>query len=204
MAILDLSCGPGVRLLKGAICTQLGVSRSPVSEALARLATEGLVEIVPQSGSYVARLSMEGVREGAFLREALEIAAVGRVAPDADEALLDALARNLKVQAAAFARNDFTKFHAADAEFHELILNATGFPRLAVFSQTAWVQVNRARRLLLPEPGQLATSLEDHRAIHAALAARDKRAAQSATRVHLRRLLARLEPLAQERPELFS
>lgn len=203
-AILDLTCRPGERLGKAAICARLGVSRSPVSEALARLAAEGLVEIVPQSGSYVARLSMDEVREGAFLREALELAAVERVAPVADAALLAALAGNLAEQAQAHAAGDQPRFHAADAAFHELILNATGLRRLAALSRTAWVHVDRARRLLLPEPGRLAASIEEHRAIHAALAAHDAPAARAATRLHLGRLLARLEPLAQERPELFS
>lgn len=203
-AILDLSCRPGERLRKGAICARFGISRSPVSEALARLATEGLVEIVPQSGSYVARLSMEAVREGAFLREALELAAVERVAPLADGPLLEALAANLAQQAQAVEAGDQAVFHAADAVFHELILDATGFARLAEFSRTSWVHVNRARRLLLPEPGRLAASLSEHRAIHAALAARDPAAAREATRRHLSRLLARLEPLARERPELFA
>ncbi|MBW7922435.1 MAG: GntR family transcriptional regulator [Rubellimicrobium sp.] len=203
-AILDLRCRPGMWLGKRDICAQLGVSRSPVSEALARLAAEGLVEIRPQSGSYVARLSMEKVREGAFLREALELHAAERVAPVADAALLAALADNLAEQEAAQAAGDHPRFYVADAAFHELVLDATGFPRLARFSRTAWVHVDRARRLLLPEPGRLAATIAEHRAIHAALAARDPVAAREATRLHLGRLLAQLEPLAQERPDLFS
>lgn len=203
-AILDLTCHPGELLHKQALCAHLGVSRSPVSEALARLAAEGLVTIIPQSGSYVARLSMDEVREGAFLREALELAAVERVAEVADAVLIDSLERNLALQEECFARTDYAGFHAADAEFHDLILSATGFRRLAALSETAWVHVNRARRLLLPEPGRIADTIEEHRAILAALAAHDTEAAREATRLHLARLLGRLEPLAHEEPELFT
>lgn len=203
-AILNLSCRPGERLRKGKICAQLGISRSPVSEALARLAAEGLVRIVPQSGSYVALLSMDKLREGAFLREALELAAVEHVAEAASETFIAELARNLEAQEICCEQHDFLGFRAADAAFHEMIFDATGFHRLAAFSQTAWVHVDRARWLLLPEPGRLSDSLVEHRAIHAALAARDPQAARDAARLHLGQLMARLEPLALERPDLFT
>ena len=71
-AILSLSYRPGEILRKPEICAELGVSRSPVSDAVARLAGEGLVDVVPQAGTYVARFSMAEIREGAFLREAIE------------------------------------------------------------------------------------------------------------------------------------
>ena len=52
------------------------MSRSPISEAISRLAQEGLVEVFPQAGTYVSRFSMDEIREGAFIREALELAAI--------------------------------------------------------------------------------------------------------------------------------
>ena len=77
-AILTLTFAPGEILRKPEICAELGVSRSPVAEAVARLASESLVDVVPQAGTFVARFSMEEIREGAFLREALEVAAIDR------------------------------------------------------------------------------------------------------------------------------
>ena len=79
-AILSLTVKPGQILRKGEICDQLRISRSPVSEAVTRLAAEGLVDVVPQAGTFVSRFSMDEIREGAFLREALELQAVERVA----------------------------------------------------------------------------------------------------------------------------
>mgnify|MGYP002662527171 CR=1 FL=1 len=73
-AILSVSYRPGEILRKPEICEVLGVSRSPVADAVARLAAEGLVDVVPQAGTFVARFSMEEIREGAFLREAAELA----------------------------------------------------------------------------------------------------------------------------------
>ena len=203
-AILDLSLKPGAILRKGEVCDALGVSRSPVSEAVARLASEALVDVVPQAGTFVARLSMEEVREGAFLREALELAAVELVAERATDDQLAQLRRSLRLQEVLVADGDIRGFYAADAQFHELIMSYTGHRRLSQLSRTAWVHVDRARRLLLPTPGRVGETLAEHRALLAALEARDPEAARTAARLHLRQLVTRLEHLVEDRPELFA
>ncbi len=203
-AILDLSLKPGAILRKGEVCEALGVSRSPVSEAVARLAAEALVDVVPQAGTFVARLSMEEVREGAFLREALELAAAELVARTATDDQIAQLRRNLRLQEVSVAHADIDGFYAADAQFHELILSFTGHRRLPQLSRTAWVHVDRARRLLLPTPGRVQETLEEHRAILTALETRDPEAARAATRAHLRQLVIRLERLVEQRPDLFA
>lgn len=203
-AILALTYRPGEILRKPEICAALGVSRSPVSDAVARLAAEGLVEVVPQAGTFVARFSMEEIREGAFIREAIEVAAAERVAETVTDAQLVLLRRNLVVQAALLADGDISGFYKTDAEMHELILGFTGFRRLAQVSDTAWLNVNRARRLILPVPGRVAQTLDEHRAILSALEAREPAAARAAVQGHLRQLLHYLEPLERERPELFG
>lgn len=203
-AILDLDYRPGQNLRKRDICAALGVSRSPVSEAIARLAAEGLVVVVPQAGTYVARFSMAEIREGAFLREAIEAAAVERVAAAITGDQLRLLRRNLRVQEALVADGDVAGFYAEDAAFHALLLSFTGFPRVAQVAQTAWVQVNRARRQILPVEGRIAATLAEHEAIAAALEARDAPAAVAAMRHHLAQLLTYLAPLEKARPELFA
>ena len=203
-AILNLSLRPGDILRKPEICAALGVSRSPVSEAVARLAVEHLVHVVPQAGTYVARFSLAEIREGAFLREALELAAVERVARTVTEDQLLQLRRNLALQVGLVADHDVAGFYQSDAEMHELILGFTGFRRLAVQADAAWVHVNRARQLILPQPGRVEATLAEHQAIIAAIEARDPGAAREATRVHLGKLIGILEPLAQNRPDLFD
>jgi len=203
-AILGLSLKPGAILRKGEVCEALGVSRSPVSEAVARLASEALVDVVPQAGTFVARLSMDEVREGAFLREALELAAAEEVARGVTEEQLVELRRNLRLQGGLVQDGDFGGFYAADERFHELILSFTGHRRLPGLSRTAWVHVDRARRLLLPEPGRVQETLQEHRAILEALETRNPETARTATRAHLRQVVSRLERLEAERPELFA
>lgn len=203
-AILTLTFNPGEILRKPEICAELGVSRSPVAEAVARLASEALVDVVPQAGTFVARFSMEEIREGAFLREALEVAAIDMVARSITEDQLVQLRRNLRVQEALIEDGDTAGFHQLDAQMHELILSFTGFRRLPTLSETAWVHVNRARQLVLPAPGRVQATLREHHAILAALEAHDHLAARAATQHHLRQLILVLEPLVQERPELFA
>ncbi len=202
-AILSLAFQPGELLRKAEICAALGVSRSPVAEAVARLAAEALVDVVPQAGTYVARFSMAEIREGAFLREALELAAVEHLAHTITEGQLMQLRRNLRLQEALLADGDPAGFYQTDAQMHEMILSFTGYRRLALLADTAWVHVNRARQLILPQPGRVQATFVEHQAILAALEAHDPAAARAATQTHLRQLLTFLEPLATQRPDLF-
>lgn len=203
-AILSLAYRPGEILRKPEICDALGVSRSPVADAVARLAGEGLVDVIPQAGTFVARFSMEEIREGAFLREAIEVASIERVAQSITDDQLTQLRRNITVQTALVADGDIPGFYQMDSAMHELLLSFTGFRKLSQVSETAWLHVNRARQLILPVPGRIDATLSEHRAILAALEARDPSAARDAVRHHLRQLLTYLEPLERTRPELFD
>jgi DNA-binding GntR family transcriptional regulator len=203
-AILTLAYRPGEMLRKADICAALGVSRSPVADAVARLSAEGLVDVIPQAGTFVARFSMAEIREGAFLREAIELAAVELVAAAATDDQITLLRRNIRLQEALLEDGDTGGFLQTDAEMHELILGFTGFRRIAQVSDTAWLHVNRARRLTLPVERRIHDTLQEHRAIVEAIATHDPTRARDATRHHLRQLVRHLEPLERERPELFG
>lgn len=203
-AILTLEFPPGAVLRKAAICEALGVSRSPVAEAIARLSSEGLVDVVPQSATRVSYFSMHEIREGSFLREALELAAIARVAQTRSDEQITQLRRNLRLQALLIEDGDIPGFYQADEEFHALLMRFTGFPRLTDVAQTVSLQVSRARVLLLPTPGRVAETLAEHHAIFDAIEAGDPDTAQSALRHHLGQLTPRIEALEAERPELFN
>lgn len=202
-AILSLTLKPGEMLRKPEICQQLGVSRSPVAEALARLAGERLVDVVPQAGTFVARFSIEEIREGAFLREALELAAIEKLASTITSEQLVELRRNLRIQDALVKDGDFAGFYQMDRDMHRLLLSFTGYKRISQLAETSWLHVDRARQLILPEPGRVQATVKEHQAILHALENRDPEAARVATRHHLRQLVAVLEPLMLTRPELF-
>ena len=128
--ILDMSLHPGMVLRKGALCEQLGVSRSPVAEALGRLSSEGLVDVIPQSATRVSQLFLADLLEECFLREAVEVAAVTKVTLERTDEQLTKLTRNLRLQGLLVDDKDFQGFFEADVGFHELILGFTGFPKV--------------------------------------------------------------------------
>lgn len=203
-AILALDFPPGANLRKAPICEQLGVSRAPVAEAIARLAAEGLVDVVPQSGTHVSYFSMPDIREGAFLREALELAAVAKVTRDLTDDQRIKLSRNIRLQQLLIEDGDSAGFYQADEEFHTLLMEFTGFQRLPDVAQNVSLQVRRARMLLLPTEGRAADTLDEHRAIFDAICAGDETAAQDKMRHHLGQLMPRIEALHTAKPDLFS
>lgn len=203
-AILTLAFRPGDIIRKPEICDRLGVSRSPVADAVARLAADGLVDVVPQAGTFVTRLSMTDIREGAFIREAIEVAAAELVAGQITDDQLRDLRRNVRLQEALVADGDRQGVMALDGQMHEMMLSFTGFPRLPQVAQTAWLSVHRARQLILPVEGRLQATLDEHHAILAAFEARDPQAARLAVQHHLRQLLTYLAPLERAHPELFA
>ena len=202
-AIVGLRYAPGELLRKAEVCEALSVSRSPVSEAIARLAADGLVEVLPQAGTYVSRISMNAIQECAFIREALELAAVERVAHSITNEQVALLKRNMRIQRVMRDDGDRTGFYAYDAQMHELLLSFTDYRRLRQVSESVRSQLDRARQLLLPTPGRLHEAYCEHEAIVVALEARDPAGARQALRHHLGQLVTMLTPLAKREPALF-
>ena len=202
-AIVGLRYAPGEALRKAEVCEALNVSRSPVSNAVARLAGDGLVDVHPQAGTYVSRISMKEIREGAFVREALELAAIEHVAGRVSDEQMTLLKRNLKIQKVMLDDGDRAGFYEQDAQMHELLLAFTGYPRLHRISESARAQLDRARQLLLPAPGRLQEAYLEHEAVVDALEARDPVRAREALRHHLSQLVTMLAPLAKREPALF-
>ena len=201
--ILDLTLEPGAVLRKGVLCEQLGVSRSPVAEALGKLSSEGLVDIIPQSATRVSRFSMAEILEENFLREAVETAAITQVATRRTEDQLLRLSRNIRLQTLLVEDADHQGFFEADLEFHGLILSFTGFASVPRIAEDLTLQLRRARKLALPSPGRAAEALAEHLAIFRAIEARDVEAATTALTGHLRHLVQTIEPLERRFPDYF-
>src|SRR5512145_1394736 len=127
--IRGLELQPGSRLQKNEIALEFGVSRAPVSEAIAWLEEEGLVDIYPQSGSFVAPIRPEDVREALLIRTGLEVEAARRVAQIADAELLRRLDENLEAQSAAVRDKDMALLDDLDEAFHAVIIGALKSPR---------------------------------------------------------------------------
>ena len=202
-AIISLRLQPGTRIDKNEICEQLNLSRQPLSEALARLAQERLVTVEPQKGTYVTRISLREVEEAAFVREALEVAAIRRVAPDIDAGTLDKLNLLIDYQKSAAAAGDHDEFYSQDMRFHAALFARLALPRAAEAVESARAQTERVRRLLVPTE-RTPRTIEEHEAVLAALADHETERAVKAMRAHLANGLKELNRFAAERPELFE
>jgi len=202
--IVEMNMLPGTRVVERDIAEEFGTSRTPVHEAVQRLADEGLIEIVPRSGTFVARIPLDALEEANLVRHALETAiiekAAARIGPD-DAARLRAI---LVEQEAAITANDFGTFHRTDERFHALLAELSGYPGVWPIIQQAKTQMDRYRQLTLPLEGRMAGVLEEHRAVIEAIEARDPARAVAAMREHLDHVMPVLEITRKLRPEFFT
>jgi DNA-binding GntR family transcriptional regulator len=185
--IRELDIPPGAPLRKNEIALECGVSRAPVSEAIARLAAEGLVEVFPQSGSFVSPIRPEDIRECMFIRMALEVEAVRRIAVKHDSQLLERLEANIRAQAEALDQQelDIANYDDLDEALHAEIIAAIESPRARHLLETARVLLDRPRFLALPEHHRPEETFKEHKRIVDAIGTGDPEFAAAAMRVHL-------------------
>jgi len=203
-AITTLELAPSEALSEKDLAQKLGVSRTPVREALIRLADEGLIDILPQRGSFVAPIRLKDVEDAQFIRETLEVAVVRRLAGHATQASLNAARENLREQEQAVRDGDRALFLELDEAFHRTLCEAAGLAKSWRVIQTVKMQMDRVRFLSLPEAGLLRTLMNQHRAILAAVAGGDATVAADQMAAHLQLVLRTVRKLSAERPELFA
>jgi DNA-binding GntR family transcriptional regulator len=202
-AIVDLDFAPGEFIDKGLVCARLGVSRFPVSEALARLATEGLVEILPQRGTRAARIRLPEIKESMLIRRALEAMVAETAAQRLPSSALKILKDNLKAQKKAVTQGDRAGFHALDLAFHAVLVDSLELPRVAAVIEASRANIDRVRRLL-SSPRRHALTLAEHRDLLRALEAHDAAAARRAMEAHLEAVMEELERFSAEHTEVFA
>jgi DNA-binding GntR family transcriptional regulator len=202
-AIIKVDLSPGEILAKDAIARELGVSRTPVGDAINRLAALGLVSVVPQVGSFVSRISAQAVIESSFLRSAAEAEVVHRLASATNRKLVNALRDRLAEQGRFVAGGDVDTFHEADDDFHRFMVSEAGLP--GVWEQIAAARFNlvRIRRLGLPQPGRLADAHAEHTRIVDEIEARRPRSAAKAMTEHIRYAEIYMKQLEREAPNFF-
>ena len=183
--IRELELQPGSQLDKNRIAEEYGVSRAPVSEAIARLAVEGLADVVPQSGSFVAPIRIEDVRESLLIRTGLEVEIVRRATLVATDEFLGRLDENLDLQAAAARGNRLSVLDDRDSDFHGIILSAINSPAVGRLVDRARAVLDRPRFYALPEEGRPHATVAEHRRIVDAIRTRDVELAGASMRVHL-------------------
>lgn len=202
--ILSGALEPGAAIDKLALCERLGVSRFPVSSAINRLAYERLVAIEPQHGSFVAKISVEDVRELMMVRRALETEIAAQAAERLPREGIEDIERNLRYQQAAVDARDLAGFYALDVEFHRLLTTHLELVRTGELLDGLRSHLERVRRLLMTPPGRMPQTYVEHGAIAKAIARGDPESARTAMRDHLVETTELFETFAKDRPNLFS
>jgi len=203
-AIIRAELPPGRKLSENELATWLGVSRTPIREALVRLRDERLVAIVPQLGTFVSYISPQAVSDASFIREALECAAIRQTAVLAAEDDIASLEENLRAQERAGERGDFDTFYVLDEDFHRVLCDLSGHATVWAVSQRAKGHLNRIRRLSIPMPTYIGEMIAEHRDVVAAVAEHDPDLAEERLRHHLRMVLREIPQIRSENPDYFE
>jgi DNA-binding GntR family transcriptional regulator len=169
-AILSVSHAPGAPLSEAEVALANGVSRTPVREAFRRLEAEGLIAVVPNVGTFVARIDLAEAAEAVVLRALIEPDAARRAADAVDHAATGrALERIAAEQAVALRRNDPAAVYACDERFHETLFRAIGFLRAWHCVRLARDLLERVHHVMVADPRRPNDAPAQHAAIAAAI-----------------------------------
>ncbi|MCL6610434.1 MAG: GntR family transcriptional regulator [Peptococcaceae bacterium] len=183
-AIIQGRLKPGERLMEMQLADEMGVSRTPVREAIRKLELEGFVVMIPRKGAYVSGISVKDIVDVFEVRAALEALAAGLAAERATDEELEELERSL-VQISEADKEDLGTIVETDTNFHDIIYKACRNERLVMIITHLKEQIQRFRTTSLSQPGRLRDALSEHRAIVEAISDRNVEMAQTLAREHI-------------------
>jgi DNA-binding GntR family transcriptional regulator len=182
-AIISGVLEPGERLMEIQLAEEMGVSRTPVREAIRKLELEGFVVMIPRKGAYVAGVSHKDVADVFEIRSALEGLAAGLAAERITEEEIEQMERLLLYrQGEAITLDDIVE---ADTGFHALVYKASRNDRLIQILENLRENIQRFRATSLAVPGRLKDAIDEHRGIVEALARHDVEEAQALAIAHI-------------------
>lgn len=201
--VVQLELKPGQALSEKSVADLFRVSRTPVREAILRLADHGLVTVAPQFGTFIAAIDPDEVRQAQFMRENLEVAIALRVCAMRERDMTPA--RDLVAeQKTVAASGNFARFTGLDDRMHAWLFEKAGMGRLWSAIHVKKAHLDRIRFLHVPEPGKIAQVVGQHEAILESIEAGDRKATERRVREHTSGSVLYLETLLVERPELFD
>ena len=184
-AILIGELKPGERLMERHLADRLGVSRTPVREAIRRLELEGLVTMIPRKGAEVARITEKSMSDVLEVRRTLDALcaelACDRITPES----LAALKKACDHFEQCVGTHDAKKIAEADVSLHDIIVEATGNQRLIQMVHNLSEQMYRYRFEYIKDSSQHDTLVKEHRIIYQSIVDKDKDTAAAAARLHI-------------------
>lgn len=184
-AILTGEMKPGERLMEIHLAQKLGVSRTPIREAIRQLELEGLVTMVPRRGAQVAKITQKSMSDVLEVRLALDELAVELACERITEDELVDLKAALDTFEAAVSTKDSREIATADVAFHDIIFESTRNPRLTQMANNLAEQMYRYRFEYIKDPAMHPSLVEEHRLIYDAIAKRDIDNARNYIHLHI-------------------
>lgn len=183
--ILSGALKPGERLLQTQLAKRFGISRMPVRDALRKLASEGLVTIIPERGAEVSMLDLPGLQEACRILEVLEVLAGELAIANATDNDIQEIDQMLKRMDSALDKRDLASWFDLDMEFHRRIVALSKAPRLLRMLSELYHLLYHVRRGFYTLPGKADKASKTHNNMVAALAARDGEQFTQLTRQHV-------------------
>ncbi len=184
-AIISGKLEPGERLMEIQMAEEMGVSRTPVREAIRKLELEGFVVMIPRKGAYVAGISLKDITDVFEVRAALEALAAGLAAERITDAEIERLERSLVAYSEQTNQQNIDGIVETDTDFHDLLYKASRNERLLMIITHLREVIQRVRTVSLSQPGRSKDAVEEHREIVDAIADRNVELAQTLAREHI-------------------
>jgi DNA-binding GntR family transcriptional regulator len=191
-AIIRLELEPGEALTERVLSERLGVSKSPIRDALIQLESEGLVRSTPFKGFIVAPLTEDGVRDTMQFKEILAVYAVRSFAESAPPPQLAALEQAHRHQRELLDTDHVAGAWEEQGRFIQILLEALGNPLVNSANRVIQAHILRLRNLASTIPGRIEKTYSEHEVILEAVRARDAQRAQDLMRAHFRSILDNL------------
>lgn len=185
--IITLKLKPDTMISEKILSIELGISRTPVREALNNLSQTGIIEIIPQTGIYITKIDYNLVEEARFLRLQLELGVVKKLCNVDGHIDYTELEQNLKLQEFYMMNDDRDNFFALDNKFHELLFEYANKPQSHQIMKNMQIHFDRVRRLNLETVDDPVELLNDHKNIVTALINKDTKKSRELIRLHLSR-----------------
>lgn len=198
--IIHLELAPGSRVSENELAVELGLSRTPVREALIELSKVKIVEIFPQKGSRIALIDYELVEEAQFMRYEMECAVVEQVCEMGTEADFARFEENLRLQEFCLVNDQTDALLALDNALHRMLFETAHKPEIYTLMGGLTIHFDRVRNASLHMGNQQKT-VQEHRAIIEAIKLRDTTAARAAMDLHLNRFRIDAQDIRRRYPD---
>ena len=184
-AILTGELKPGERLMEIHLANRLGVSRTPIREAIRKLELEGLVIMIPRRGAEVAQITEKSLKDVLEVGRALDALCVELACDRIDEEATQQLKKACEEFERATETKDATTIAKADVELHDIIVRATGNQRLIQLINNLSEQMYRYRFEYIKDENRHDNLIDEHRMIYESIVKRDKEGAARAAKIHI-------------------